>query len=140
MAVMLCGWEGRLVIALAMLCITDTVVHLYELNGLGKGDEHPAYTLHWSTTAFLPLPLTEWLTITAHVLEDRIACEFSCSIFFYSLLTAATVTEAKRSSASVYVSVCLSVRTIEPKRLKLQPRTTKLAITGIVHHASWLPI
>jgi len=42
---MLCGWEGnRVGLASQWPCVTDSVV-VYPpgLNGLGKGDEHPAY-------------------------------------------------------------------------------------------------
>ena len=45
--------------------------------------------------------------------------------------------QTSSSIICVCVSVCLSVRTIKPKRLKLYNH--QLA-TGIVHHESWLPI
>jgi len=59
-AVMLSGWEGnrRSGVALAMRHRLSGNISTYMLNGLGKGNEHPAPRLSCirSTTASLPLP------------------------------------------------------------------------------------
>jgi len=71
MAVMPRGWEGnrRSGVALAMRhglkCLST-----YGLNGLRKGDEHPAYA---PASAWLPLPLPlcgHWLIIVVCLLMD----------------------------------------------------------------------
>jgi len=53
-----CSMAGKVTLGLASHWpyVTDSVVYpcTYGLNGLGKGDEHPP-TLHWSTTASLPM-------------------------------------------------------------------------------------
>jgi len=54
--VMLCGWEGNCRSNIAVVIHHRlSGIPTYWLNGLGKGDEHPAYTpVEYGTFTFYP--------------------------------------------------------------------------------------